>query len=287
VPGLAMDGPVTTRNMAGLGGVMAALAAAPAADVVVSESTVAWSERHVETARRDEIERLAETIREVAGLGGSLLLPAFNMGRAQEALYILHSLKRKGRIPPLPVVLGRSAWEIAMLYDRFAADDRRLLPDFLFRDTLVDVFDPESLAELDLAQSRIYLLPSGMLMPGSQSWQLARRLLPHPLHAILFVGHTAGRSVGRRVLEAAPGEELDFDGEAVPRHCRVESVLLGSHSSRRELVEMLQRIAPGRLVALPGRKDGAEALAAAAAEALPGLRVDLARPGATLDLAGR
>lgn len=257
------------------------------ADIVVSESTVAWSDRHVETSRRSEIERLAEAIREVAGVGGSLLLPVFNMGRAQEALYILHSLKRKGRIPPLPVLLGRSAWEIAMLYDRFAAQDRRLLPDFLFRDTLVDIFDNESLSELDLSSSRIYLVPSGMLGPGSQSRELARRILPHPLHGIFFLGHTAGRSQGRRLLETPHGEDVDFDGRGVARHCRVESFLLGSHSSRGELVEMLARIGPERLVALPGRKDSADVLAAAAADALPGLRIDQPVHGHALDLFGR
>lgn len=257
------------------------------AELLVTESTVAWSDRHAETSRKSEIERLAEAIREVAGLGGSLLLPVFNMGRAQEALYILHSLKRKGRIPPLPVHLGRSAWEIAMLYDRFAAQDRRLLPDFLFRDTLVDIFDAESLRDLDLGSSAIYLVPSGMLGSRSQAWELARRMLPHPLHGVFFVGHTAGRSQGRAVLEAAPGADVDFDGRAVPRHCRVESFLLGSHSSRAELCDLVQRLKPERLVALPGRKDGAEVLAAAAAEAQPGLRADLPLPGSTLDLLGR
>jgi Cft2 family RNA processing exonuclease len=259
----------------------------PEAEILVSESTVAFSERHDGIARRDEIEALAQAIREVAGLGGSLLLPAFNMGRAQEALFILHSLKRKGRIPALPVVLGRSAWEIAMLYDRFAAGDRRLLPDFLFRETLVDIFDGGELEPLEHGSSRIYLVPSGMLGQDSQSWHLAKRLLPHPLHGIFFVGHTAGRSQGRRVLEATPCSDVDFAGEAVPRHARVESFLLPSHSSRGELLELAGRLRPERLAVLPGRKDGAEILAAAAAGALPGLQVELPRPGSTIDLTGR
>lgn len=253
------------------------------ADVVVSESTVAWSETHANLARREEIERLADAIREVAALGGSILMPVFNMGRAQELLYILHSLKRKGRIPPLPVYLGRRAWEIAQLYDQFAAKDRRLLPDFQFQQTLVDILDPED-GEIQLDGSRIFLVPSGMMQPHSMSWQVARRLLPLPLHAVFFVGHAAGGSFAKSVMQSRPGDLLEMDGERVERHCRVDSFLFSSHSSLPELLEMVQRVKPARLVALPGRKDSARRFLEAAGELLPGLATDEAAPGVEMDL---
>lgn len=254
-----------------------------AADTVISECTVAWSERHANHSRRDEILRLAAAIKEVAGVGGSILMPVFNMGRAQELLYILHSLKRKGRIPPLPVYLGRRAWEIAQLYDQFAARDRRLLPDFKFVETMVDILDQEAL--VDLEGSRIFLVPSGMLQPGSASWRLARQLLPLPLQAIFFVGHAQGGSFAKGVLECRPGESLAFAGQPVPRHCRIESFHFSSHSSLPELLDMLRRVAPRRLVALPGRKDSAARYLAAARAQDPGLLVEEALPGQELDLA--
>jgi len=255
----------------------------PPVDVVVSESTVAWSPRHAALSRRDEIERLAGALREVAAVGGSVLMPVFNMGRAQELLFILHSLKRKGRIPPLPVYVGRRAWEIAQLYDHFAARDRRLLPDFKFAETMVDVLDLEEDA-VELEGSRIFLVPSGMMHPRSASWQVARQLAPLPLHAIFFVGHAAGGSFAKRVLQSQAGEVLDFDGQQLPRHCRVESFLFSSHSSLPELLDMLRRVKAVHVVALPGRKDSAERLLAAALEQDPTLRTDVALPGQELDL---
>jgi cleavage and polyadenylation specificity factor subunit 3 len=255
-----------------------------AADTVVSACTVAWSERHASLARREEILRLADCIREVAGVGGSILMPVFNMGRAQELLYILHSLKRKGRIPPLPVYLGRRAWEIAQLYDQFAARDRRLLPDFKFLETMVDVLEHGGEEELSLEGSRIFLVPSGMMQPGSPSWRLARRLAPLPLQAIFFVGHAAGGSFAKSLLQAKAGDLLSFAGQAVPLHCRVESFLFPSHSSLPELLDMLRRLAPRRLVLLPGRKDSVERLSRAAREQDPALLVEAALPGEELDL---
>jgi cleavage and polyadenylation specificity factor subunit 3 len=255
----------------------------PSADIVVTESTIGWSDRHVTSSRKQEIEALARTISEVATLGGSILIPVFNMGRAQELLFILHSLKRREKIPPIPVHVGRSAWEIAKLYDRFAAGDRRLLPDFLFEETLVDIVDDADEIELG-ADSRIYLVPSGMLHPESPSWKLARRMLPHPLHAILFVGHTRGGSFGKTLMQSAQGDELDFDGHAVTRHCRLESFLFSSHSNRAELVSMVERIQPSRLVLLPGRKDSVDQVKQELTASMPELRVEEALPGQELDL---
>jgi Cft2 family RNA processing exonuclease len=252
-------------------------------DVVLSESTVAWSPRHAALSRRDEIERLALALREVAAVGGSVLMPVFNMGRAQELLFILHSLKRKGRIPPLPVYVGRRAWEIAQLYDHFATRDRRLLPDFKFHETMVDVLDLEE-DGVELEGSRIFLVPSGMMQPRSASWQVARQLVPLPLHAIFFVGHAAGGSFAKQVMQSESGDLLDFEGQRLPRHCRVETFLFSSHSSLPELLEMVKRLKPARLVALPGRKDSAERLLEAARGQDPALETELAMPGVELDL---
>ncbi len=253
-------------------------------DVLVSESTIAWSDRHCNLPRRTEIERLAQSIGEVASLDGSILIPVFNMGRAQEILFILHHLKRKGRIPPLPVHLGRSAWEIATLYDRHSVGDRRLLPDFLFSETLVDIFDGERAEGFDHGGSCIYLLPSGMLNEGSHAWLLARDILPCSINAVFFVGHSAERSPGKRLLRAGRGEELHFGDTKIPLHCRVESFLFSSHSNRDELLKMIDRCAPSELVILRGRKDSDRQLAEAACSRCPDLQCLFPAEGEALEL---
>jgi Cft2 family RNA processing exonuclease len=126
-----------------------------------------------------------------------------------------------------------------------------------------------------------------MMQPHSASWRLARQLLPLPLHAIFFVGHAAGGSFAKQVLQSAPGEQLDFAGVALPRHCRIESYLFSSHSSLPELLDMLRRVAPSHLVMLPGRKDSARRLGWAALEQDPGLVVEEALPGQEMDLSAR
>ena len=256
------------------------------ADIVISESTIAWSDKHIAVTRREEIERMAEAVTEIGNLGGSILMPAFNMGRAQEILYILHHLKRKGRIPPLPVFLGRSAWEIARMYDHHAQEDRRLLPDFLFEETLVDVFDDEMASSLEERGQAIYLVPSGMMREGSHSWMLARSFVSQSLAGIFFVGHASEDSPAKGLYRASRGGRVQFDGEELPVHCRVERFLFNSHSNRHELVDMMGRIQPKEIVLLAGRKNSADTLSNTISDVLPEARIHLPEVGKVQELTG-
>jgi cleavage and polyadenylation specificity factor subunit 3 len=253
-------------------------------DTVITEATIAWSDNHVNLSRKNEITRLATDITEVDKMGGNILIPVFNMGRAQEILFILHHLKRKGRIPPLPVLLGRSAWEIASVYDKYAAGDRRLLPDFLFSETLIDIVDSELINDSLKTGGKIFLVPSGMLSEGSNSWELAQQILPHPIHAIFFVGHASTGSLGKDIINSKNGEVLNIGGKDITLHCRVESYLFSSHSNRNELQTMIGKMNPSEVIILNGRKDSNQVLADAISESNPDIFCLLPEPGHTIEL---
>lgn len=257
----------------------------PAADVVLTGTTMAWSGAHSRLRRRDEIQRLAEGINEVTRMGGSILMPVFNLGLAQEMLFVLHSLKQKGRIEPVPIHAGPDAWRVADIYDRFAGVDRRLLEDFSFRDTLVDVFSDDLLEDLTGRGSAIHLVATGMLGPGSLSRRLFTRLAPHAVHGVFFTSHCAGGTLGKQVLKSRPGDTLEVDGTPVIRQCRVEQFHFTAHSTRDELVEMVGRLQPRLAVLLPGHKDSREQLASALAEQHPGLPSLCPDPGVEVPLA--
>ena len=81
--------------------VMLAPATAESADFLVVESTYG-NRRHEQV---DPERSLAEIICSTARRGGSVLIPAFAVGRTQSILYYLHRLKASGGIPDLPVYL--------------------------------------------------------------------------------------------------------------------------------------------------------------------------------------
>jgi metallo-beta-lactamase family protein len=53
----------------------------------------------------DDGEKLAQIIRETAGRGGRVIIPAFAVGRVEELLYWIRRLEAEKRIPVLPVFL--------------------------------------------------------------------------------------------------------------------------------------------------------------------------------------
>ncbi|MCB9472517.1 MAG: MBL fold metallo-hydrolase [Candidatus Delongbacteria bacterium] len=254
------------------------------ADVVITGTTLAWSDFHNTLKRRDEISRLAQAINDVTAMGGSILLPVFNLGLAQELLFVLHMLKKKGRIQPIPIHVGPDAWKVAAIYDRFAAEDRRLLEDFSFSDTLVDVFSDDLLEHSPDRGSEIYLVATGMLSLGSLARRLFRRLAPHPVHGVFFTSHCASGTLGKAVIKSRQGDLLDVDGTPVMRQCRVEEFHFTSHSTRDELLDMLGRLSPAKAVLLPGRKDSRERLAREMAISLPSITCLLPEPGEEIPL---
>jgi metallo-beta-lactamase family protein len=81
--------------------VMRAPAAIIGADYLVVEST--YGNRTHDSKNPQDV--LAEVITRTAARGGTVLIPAFAVGRAQSLLYHLYMLKSARRIPNLPVFL--------------------------------------------------------------------------------------------------------------------------------------------------------------------------------------
>src|SRR2546423_10353198 len=69
------------------------------ADVLLCEST--YGDREHETG--DAAELLATIVNRVAKRGGSIIIPAFAIGRTQTFMYYLRELEDQQRIPRLPV----------------------------------------------------------------------------------------------------------------------------------------------------------------------------------------
>src|SRR5690606_13347638 len=100
-------------------------------DVLVLESTLAADPEAELTTRRAEEERFAEAVAAVVKRGGSVLVPAFALGRAQEILALLDRYKKRGVIPDeVPVYTAGSMRAVADLYDKTRYVTPRLNPDF-------------------------------------------------------------------------------------------------------------------------------------------------------------
>ncbi len=169
------------------------------ADILVLEST--YGDRKVNYAGREE--RLAEVIRQVIGRGGTLIIPAFALGRTQDLLYSIHQLQNLGQVPDVPVYLDSPmAHAVTQVYLK----NREELKVNSGPDHLSESLSPRFFHEVETAddsmllclsdEPKIVLSASGMLQGGRVLHHLKRRL-SDPRHGVLFVGYQGQGTKGR------------------------------------------------------------------------------------------
>ena len=255
----------------------------PAADTLVIEST--YGDRlH---AGDDPSEALAAIVRRTVARGGTVLLPAFAVGRAQLLLHVIAQLKARDAIPDVPVFLNSPmAIDTTELYRRFPKGHRLDDAELRAMATVATmVRDVE--ASKALVRSRypsIVISASGMATGGRVLHHL-KALGPDARNAIVLVGYQAAGTrgadlqAGRRTLRIH-GADHEIRAEVATLHG------LSAHGDADDLLRWARAMpaAPRRVLVTHGEPAAAQALAARLHEAL-GWRTEVPAMGDTTDLA--
>ncbi|HYW31034.1 MAG TPA: MBL fold metallo-hydrolase [Gemmatimonas sp.] len=218
------------------------------ADVIICESTYGNRDHEsVDGAR----EHLGRVVRETAARGGRILIPSFAVGRTQELVYDLHSLRRNDDIPAIPVIidspLAIDATSVFAMHPEVFDQSEALVRSTprLFDFPLVRFTrDVEESKALNNARGpMVVIAASGMVESG--------RILHHlkngasdPRNTILIVGFQAEHTLGRRIVERRP--TIRVFGEEIPLAAQVE-ILNGysAHGDRGELRTWLDEVRDG------------------------------------------
>ncbi|MCX7230518.1 MAG: MBL fold metallo-hydrolase [Burkholderiales bacterium] len=255
----------------------------PAADTLVIEST--YGDRlH---AGDDPSEALAAIVRRTVARGGTVLMPAFAVGRAQLLLHVIARLKARDAIPDVPVFLNSPmAVDTTELYRRFPKGHRLDDTELQAMATVATmVRDVE--ASKALVRSRfpsIVISASGMATGGRVLHHL-KALGPDARNAIVLAGYQAAGTrgadlqAGRRTLRIH-GADHEIRAEVATLHG------LSAHADADDLLRWARAMpaAPRRVLVTHGEPAAAQALAARLHEAL-GWRTEVPAMGDTTDLA--
>lgn len=229
------------------------------ADVVVLESTYGDRLHEDRKARRERLQRVVE---KALDNGGTVIVPAFSIGRTQELLYefedILYREQRQpgphaGRWAKLPIYLD------SPLAGRFTRLYRELQPYWndealarvragrkpLAFDQLVAI-DEHADHEANvrrLARSgepAIVIAASGMCAGGRVMGYL-KAMLHDPRHDVLFVGYQARGTPGHAIQTWGPkGGYVDIDGERIDIRAGIHSVSgYSAHADQAGLVRFV------------------------------------------------
>jgi len=238
------------------------------ADILIMESTYGNRSHPPYPDSEKELERIVnETFRR----GGSLLIPAFAVGRTQQLVYALHKLYENRDIPAMPVFvdspLATNVTDIFRMHPE-VYDEEAL--SFLMNDVH---HNPFSFRALHFTQSveeskelnfsmvpSIIISASGMMEHGRILHHLRNRIDDHR-NTILVTGWQAPYTLGRKILEG--GKEVMIFGEPYQVRAKVE-VLTGfsGHADQDELVAWAgaMRKKPQRTFIVHGEEEAAQAL---------------------------
>lgn len=187
------------------------------ADYLVVEST--YGDRLHEPESNETL--LAEIIHRTAGRGGSIVIPAFAVGRAQALLFLLSRLKARRSIPDLPVFLDSPmAIDMTEIYHRHRTE-HRLSPEEckgLCRVATMVRSTDESRALNGIRYPSIIISASGMATGGRVLHHL-KRLAPDRRNTIVLAGYQSGGTRGARL--AAGEKSIRIFGEEVAVHAEV------------------------------------------------------------------
>ena len=212
-----------------------------AADVVVLEST--YGDRLHED-RRTRRQRFQAALEQALEDGGTVLIPAFSIGRTQELLYELEGIisTQQGDWQKMPVILD------APLATRFTALYRQLKPWWAkealkkveagrkplgFEQLLTVTTHAQHLAMVNrLAHTRqpaIVITGNGMCSAGRVINYL-KAMLGDPRHNVIFTGYQAHGTPGRAIQQYGPrGGYVDLEGERLD--IRAGITTLGGYSA--------------------------------------------------------
>lgn len=241
--------------------IMRAPAAPPAADWVVVESTYGNREH----AKADPEVMLGDIITRTAARGGTVVIPAFAVGRAQKILYHLERLKQASRIPDVPVFLDSPmAVSASDLMCRHHAQQRLSLRQCkLVCDGAHYVREVDESKALDHNRfPKVILSASGMASGGRVIHHL-KVYLRDPKSSVIFTGFQAAGTRGAHLVGGA--KTVKIHGEHVPVKAEVHNLdMLSAHAGASEIMAWLAALprAPKGVIVTHGEPAAADALRA-------------------------
>ena len=212
----------------------------PNGDILVLEST--YGDRN-HKAMPDTISELGRVLRDTQARGGTVVIPAYAIGRSQEILYIINGLTLAGILEKPRVFLDspmaiRAAEVYARHIEAFDEEAASLIrkppknpqaPHVTFTET---VAASRSIARVRKA---IVLAGSGMCEGGRIQEHLAR-CLPDPKCSVIFTGYQAAGTLGRKLVEKAP--RLMIRGKSIEVRASVHTINgLSAHADQGGLLE--------------------------------------------------
>lgn len=235
------------------------------ADYVFMEST--YGDR-THGARPDYVGELAKILQRTFDRGGNVVIPSFAVGRTQEMLFFLRTIKEQGLVKGhgnFPVYIDSP---LAIEATRIFKDTDPACFDTESRALLAAGIDPIGVPGLKVSVTsdesraintdrtpKVILSASGMCEAGRIRHHLKHNLW-RPESTILFVGYQSAGTLGRSLVEGA--QSVKLFGEPIEVHAEICQLTgMSGHADREGLLRWVDAFAakPRRVFVMHGEDE--------------------------------
>lgn len=228
-------------------------------DYLVIEST--YGDRLHEKENTEE--KIALIVNQTVKRGGTVVIPAFAVGRAQSLLYYMYCLKKAKKIPDVPIFLDSPmAVDATHLFNHYTSEHRlspALTQAVCKIATYVNTTDDSRAIDAQ-PMPKIIISASGMASGGRVLHHL-KAFLPESRNTILLTGFQAGGTRGDRLLRGETAVKIH--GEMTPVRAQIaELTNTSAHADYEEIIAWLKNFnrPPRKVFITHGEPDAANAL---------------------------
>jgi putative mRNA 3-end processing factor len=199
--------------------------ARPEADVVITESTYS----DVDHDPREQVEeRFAESVQTTLWEGGTVVVPAFAIGRTQEMLMVCEAHDIDCYVDGM----GQRVTRIARQYPEFVRD-----PEALQRAKSNARFvTGRDGQRRRIAEKNTVIVTTSGILSGGPAMTYVPEIRANPTNKITFTGYQVEGTPGRELLDRGRAE---IDGQVMPVSAQTESHDFSAHADREGLLAFL------------------------------------------------
>lgn len=232
-------------------------------DIVITETTRGSKECLKQHVYQSEIDKLIASIDDTISNGGSVLIPAFALGRMQEILKIIYNARLKNKLAKnIPIYC--SGLGLGLVDDFDMAARKLSCIDFrakILRDLKVKSFKNAKFNKaLQPAKPSIFVLSSGMLVENTPAYITAANLLGESQNSILFVGYCDPQTPGGELLNSKKHSNFHFQSLkfSTKVEAHIEHFDLSGHADREDILHAIMNMDPRTIVLTHGEAESRE-----------------------------
>jgi len=243
-------------------------------DILITESTNCATENYPDY--KEEEKRLASFINRVINKGGSILIPAFALGKSQELITRVHSMMKKNIIPHVPLYYSRMSKSINDIYDDYNYTVNRVKQGFKLSGIKFEILRREHYNKgAFYKEPSIIIATSGMMMTRTASYNIAKQFLPRANFGIAVCGYCDPETPGYLIKNAKPYDTLYLNNyeHGIDVRCEIGNFRFSAHSRKEELEDMIEQLDPDTIIITHGDENAINALGSEVVKKYPGKRV--------------